>query len=77
MKTKPLTKAETQWIRKANRLFKDTPERFDFFTIGDAELTIIDKAGAALSEIGDGAAERDGIVLGYIKTKGQVHGVSG
>lgn len=77
MNTKPLTQAETRWIRKAQQLFNDTPERFDFFTIGDAGLTIIDKAGAVHSEIGDGAAERDGIVLGCIKTKGQVHGVSG
>ena len=77
MKIEPLTNAEKAWIKRAQSLFNDAPDRFDFLTIGDADFQVLDKDGAKKSELYDGAAERDGIVLGRIRTKGFVHGVSG
>jgi hypothetical protein len=77
MEIEPLTKTEKAWLKKAQKLFNESPERFEFLTAGDAVLTIVDKEGAKSSELCDGAAEEDGIVLGYIRTKGAVHGVSG
>ena len=76
-KVKPLNKKEAAWIKRVQKAFNAAPNRFDFVTIGDCDLTIVDKAGAKVSEIYDGAAERDGIVLGRIRTKGNVHAVTG
>lgn len=77
MEIEPLTEKERAWIKRAQKLFNDAPSRFDFVTVGDPCLQVVDKAGAKLSELCDGAADRDGIVLGTIYTKGHVHGVSG
>ncbi len=77
MEIKPLTQTEKAWLKKAQKLFREAPDRFDFLTTGDACLSVIDKEGAITSELCDGAAEEDGIVLGTIRTKGLVHGVSG
>ena len=74
---KPLTKAEKAWIASAQRLFDRCPVRFEFMTMGDARLTIIDKTFSRESVLADGAAAEDGIVLGDIDTKNLVHGVSG
>lgn len=77
MTVKPLNAAEQAWLKKAQQLFDSAPARFEYLTIGDADLVVIDKDGAKHSNLCDGAAERDGIVLGAIRTKGRVHGVSG
>ena len=74
---KPLTAEESKWIKKAQKLFASAPDRFDFLTIGDANLAVIDGEGAKLSELFNGQYQRDGIELGRINTKGLVHGVSG
>jgi hypothetical protein len=77
LKPKPLTAAEKAWLKKAHALFKQCPPRFDFLTIGDPKLDVIDRHLADKSDLCDGAAWRDGIVLDTIKTGGRVHGVSG
>ena len=78
MKTpRRLTKAERDWLDRAEALFAECPPGFDFVTIGDADLEVIDREGAKTSELADGAAEEDGIVLAHISTGGQVHGVTG
>jgi len=74
---KKITKPEIAWLKKAQKLFNNQPERFEFLTSGDRNLVIIDVNFADKSELYDGAHERDGIDLGIIRTIGRVHGVSG
>jgi hypothetical protein len=77
MKVKALTKREAAWIKRAQRCFNAAPDRFAFLTIGDCNLTIVDADGAKESALADGQHTRDGIDLGTIFTKTNVHGVSG
>jgi hypothetical protein len=78
LKVRPLNAEEDKWLKQAKKLFRSKPERFEFLTTGGPELVVIDKNYADTSELADGAAERDGIVLGVINTNGgRVHGVSG
>jgi hypothetical protein len=77
LKPKPLTTAEKIWLKKAKALFRDVPARLEFMTSGDAKLDVIDGTLASQSELCDGAAHRDGIVLDSIRTFVIVHGVSG
>ena len=73
MKIHPLTKQEAAWLKKAQKLFAAAPARFEFIATGDPLLQVVDKEGAANADIHDGRAERNGIVLGLINTKGSVH----
>lgn len=74
---KPLNAKEKKWIERAQKLFMAAPDRFDFLTTGDRDFTVIDAEGAKISELYDGAHERDGLDLGTIVTKGFFHGVTG
>jgi len=74
---KPLNEKEKKWLIRVQKVFNSRPERFEFLTIGDRQMDVIDKNYADESELADGAADRDGIVLGTIYTGGRVHGVSG
>ena len=51
------------------------PSRLELVTIGDPSIDVIEKGTG--SEIADGAAEHDGIVLAHIEGGPVVHGVSG
>lgn len=73
----PLTDDEQKWIKRLQRTLDACPDRLELVTIGDADLSIVDKDGARESELADGAAGRDGIVLSVINGKPLVHGVSG
>jgi hypothetical protein len=77
MNVKPLTQKEKAWIKRAQLLFSEAPERFDFMTIGDCNFDVIDSEGAKVSELADGQAHRDGIVFAQVNTKGLFHGASG
>lgn len=77
MDIKELNKSEKAWIKRAQKLFNDAPDRFAFVTIGDPYFAIVDAAAAEVTELYDGGAERAGIVLGDITLKQSMHGVSG
>ena len=44
MKTKPLTKTESAWMKKLENLMKNAPPRIGFYTIGDADLRAYDRS---------------------------------
>ena len=72
-----LTKDEKAWIRRAKKLFKECPNRFDFYTIGDPDLTIIERGKLGMMDLmdhGDGIEE---IQIDHINTGGRVHGLAG
>ena len=72
-----LTAEETKWVFALQRVLARCPERLELVTIGDCSLRVVDKFGAAMSEIADSHADRDGIVLADIAGGPLVHGVSG
>lgn len=76
-KPKKLTAIENAWLAEAKDLFGRCPKRFDFVTIGDPDLQVIDNTHIRDVDLHDGGAEKAGIVLGMINTKGTVHAVSG
>lgn len=69
MKIKKLTKKEQAWIDRAQRVFDAAPARFAFMTIGDHQFCVLDYEGSKVSELCDGAAHHDGLVLGRIDTQ--------
>lgn len=76
----PLTKEEAAWIKKLEKVLKACPSnRLGLITIGDPSLTVFDDeyARAHDMEIHDGEAERNGLVLGFVRSKPTIHGVSG
>jgi hypothetical protein len=74
LRVKPLTIEEQQWVRQLATCLENSPGRLEFLTAGD-QLKIVDKIGAKNSDLCDGAAERDGIVLARLP--GPIcHGVS-
>ena len=70
-----LTSKERKWIESLQRVLAACPDRLELVTIGDSSLSVIDKDGD--SELYDGRAERDGVVLSEIVGGPAVHGVSG
>lgn len=77
---KPLTKAEADWIRRLEKVLLACPsKRLGLFTIGDANLTVIDDkiVRKYFLDIHDGEADRNGVVLGYVDSAISIHGVSG
>ena len=73
----PLTPSEIHWIKKLDFVLRNCPDRLELVTIGDPSLQVVDKGGALRSELGDGEAGRDGVVLATISGGPVVHGVSG
>lgn len=77
----PLTAQERRWLRRAQRLFNEAPERFGFYTGGDRYLTVFDEPAFERAEdvegeldLCDGAGEP--FVLASISTRRCVHSVS-
>lgn len=74
---RPLDAAERRWLRRLEAVLRDMPERLVIMECADS-LSILDRAAARESEMADGAAERDGIVLADVRHGfGKVQGVSG
>jgi len=72
-----LTAIEIAWIKRLHNLLGKCPERLELMTKGDTGISIIDGNRASESELADGAAREDGIVLADIINIGPiVHGVS-
>jgi hypothetical protein len=77
----PLTADEKRWLRRAQRLFKEAPERFGFYTGGDRDFAVFDELAfeTAEAEVGkldlcDGSAEA--FVLDTIHTNRRFHSTS-
>lgn len=76
----PLSAHERTWLRRLEQLLLACPsERLHLMTIGDAGLTAFDNEARLRHDlpIEDGGAERGGLALAEIKSKPQIHGVSG
>jgi hypothetical protein len=73
----PLTEDEARWVRSLERILLRAPSRLELLTIGDRGLSVVDRDGARLSTLCDGAARDDGIVLADIRSRCIIHGVSG
>lgn len=71
----PLSFAEKRWVTELASILSRCPERLELLTGGDADLSVIDRAAARLSDLVDGAAGADGIVLAVVPSP-VVHGVS-
>lgn len=72
----PLSDIEKKWINELQKTLSRCPHRLELVTGGDPRLLVVDRNGAKQSEICDGAAERDGIVLAIVSGGPVVHGVS-
>lgn len=72
----PLSKDEQKWVRRLEKVLSECPARLELVTSGDASLLVVDAEGAKRSELADGAAEADGIVVALIVGKPLIHGVS-
>jgi len=73
----PLSDAERRWLRRLENMLRDMPPRLVLIECADS-LMLVDRAAARESELADGAARRDGIVLADVRYGfGKVQGVSG
>jgi hypothetical protein len=72
----PLISEEEAWILEFEQVLNRCPERLQLVTSGYRDLDVVDAEGAKSSELSDGAAGRDGVVLARIITSVTIHGVS-
>lgn len=77
LRVKPLRIREREWIVSLEKVLMRCPKRIELVTTGDACLHVVDKDGASQSELCDGSAARDGIVLADVMSACLIHGVSG
>lgn len=73
----PLTTEERKWVERLQRTLEACPSRLELVTTGDADLYVVDKAGASRSALAGDAAVDDGVALASVSGKPIVHGVSG
>jgi hypothetical protein len=71
-----LTRKERGWIMRLDRLLMECPERLELMVYGYSTVTVVDRDGAAQSELCDNAAYDDGVALATIDGGPTVHGVS-
>jgi hypothetical protein len=71
----PLTPTERVYLRKWERLLMQCPERLEFVTIGDADLTVIDKEASDSTEYTNGIPQH--IILGSVRAGCLTHAVAG
>ena len=72
----PLNKKEKAWVKKLQKVLSECPDRLECVVMGDPTVQIIDVDGGRESELSDGAAMRDGIVLATCFGKPAFQGVS-
>lgn len=75
-----LSARERNWIARLEKTLRACPtERLELVTIGDSDLTVIDGRISRKydMDLHDGAARRNGVVLGAVLGKPLIHGVSG
>jgi len=76
IKVPRLTRKERGWIKRLENVLLECPERLGLVTGGDAFLSVIDEEAGKRSELCDGAAYRDGVVLATVKSGCAIQGVS-
>jgi hypothetical protein len=70
----PLTSDEMIFVNELCQCLSKCPRRLEFLTNGDT-IALLDREGARRSNLADGAARRDGVLLAYLN--GPIcHGVS-
>ena len=74
-KPRALTLAERRWIHRLQRVLLDCPPGLSLMTIGDAQLSVIDRVRES-EDLGWGAAQEAGIELASIRSGCKIHGVS-
>lgn len=67
------------WMKRLERVLLDAPPGIGIYTIGDADLTVYDKAAYLASgvDLCDGGAYRAGVVIGSIRSAVEIEGVPG
>ena len=76
LQVEKLSSAQKQWIRRLEKVLSECPDRLQLMVTGDRSISVVDSQGAASSELGDGAAFRDGVVLATVTETAKFHGVS-
>lgn len=71
------TRAEAAWMKRLEAVLKDAPPTVELLTIGDSFLNVLDKSRAKDSDLHDGKAHDNGVVIGYVDSACKIHGVSG
>ena len=70
-----LSRKEEAWINRLAKCLAACPPRLELLTAGD-QLSVVDKDGARRSELSDGVANKDGVLLAYLRVGPICHGVS-
>jgi hypothetical protein len=76
LKVSPLTVSEKAWLKKLDDVLNSCPDRLELCATGDAMLSVVDKEGARSSELCDGAALDDGVLLADVSGSVTIHGIS-
>lgn len=76
LRVPPLSPAEEAWIKKLQKVLAECPKRLELVTMGDPSIMVVDAEGARSSELYDGRAHRDGVVLADLDGGPVLHGVS-
>lgn len=76
LKVPPLTTQDKAWLKKLDGVLNSCPDRLELCATGDAMLSVVDKEGALSSELCDGAALDDGVLLADVTGNVTVHGIS-
>lgn len=71
-----LTTSEKAWLKKLDDVLNSCPDRLELCATGDAMLSVVDKQGARSSELCDGAAHDDGVLLADVTGTVVIHGIS-
>lgn len=75
----PLTAKEKRWCHDLEKLLLDSPTRFGFYTIGDAELNIYDRSATKAAGIPEEECEpgKHGYGLASVRSREQIQGWCG
>jgi hypothetical protein len=77
IKVEPLSTDERRWIESLARLMKRMPGRLSLLECANA-LLVVDRKAGERSDLADGAARRDGVVLASVASAtGKVQSCSG
>ena len=76
LKVPRLSVAEKEWLKKLDDVLNSCPDRLELCATGDAFLLVVDRQGALSSDLYDGAALKEGILLADVVGSVTIHGIS-
>jgi len=76
LKVPQLSASEKAWLKKLDDVLNSCPDRLELCATGDAMLSVVDKQGARSSELCDGTALDDGVLLADVDGSVTIHGIS-